>query len=55
MKIGPEAKKLNYRYENFGGIIANNDPPFLAFVNRDYMRGLGLGESELWDTSDESI
>ncbi len=55
MKIGKEGEELNYRFENFGGIIANNDPPFLAFVNRDYMRELGLGESELWNTSDESI
>jgi radical SAM protein with 4Fe4S-binding SPASM domain len=55
MKKDKEGERLNYRFENFGGIIANNDPPFLAFVNRDYMRELGLGESELWNTSDESI
>jgi len=48
-------EKLNYRFENFGGIIANEDPPFLAFADRDYMRELGLGTSELWDTDDESI
>ena len=55
MKIGKKEEKLNYRFENFGGIIANNNPPFLAFVNRNYMRELGLGESEIWNTSDESI
>jgi radical SAM protein with 4Fe4S-binding SPASM domain len=55
MKISKKGNKLNYRFENFGGIIANNDPPFLAFVDRNYMRELGLGESELWNTSDESI
>ena len=48
-------EKLNYRFENFGGIIANEDPPFLAFADRDYMRELGLGTSELWDTDDKSI
>lgn len=46
---------MQYRYENFGGIIAGQDPPFLAYVDRNYMRQLGLGESSLWDTSDESI
>ena len=55
MKTGKEGAKLDYRFESFGGIIANNDPPFLAFVDRNYMRELGLGESELWNTSDESI
>ncbi|MGD9109316.1 MAG: radical SAM protein [Phycisphaerales bacterium] len=55
MKICKEGEELNYRFENFGGIIANSNPPFLAFVNRDYMRELGLGESELWNISDESI
>ena len=46
---------MKYRYENFGGIIASQAPPFLAFVDRDYMRQLGLGESTLWDTHDKSI
>jgi len=46
---------MQYRYENFGGIVASHDPPFLAYVDRDYMRQLGLEESPLWDTVDESI
>ncbi len=46
---------MKYRFENFGGIIAGQKPPFLAFVDRNYMRELGLGESLLWDTDDESI
>ena len=52
---GKRPEKLHYRFENFGGIIANDDPPFLAFADRNYMRELGLGPSELWDTEDESI
>jgi len=48
-------EKLNYRYENFGGIISSQDPPFLAFVDREYMKELGLGASPLWETKDESI
>lgn len=46
---------LKYRFENFGGIIASEDPPFLAFVDRDYMRELGCGESPLWVKPDTSI
>ncbi len=46
---------MHYRFENFGGIIASEDPPFLAFVDRDYMRELGCGESLLWETGDTSI
>ena len=46
---------IQYRYEKFGGIISSQDPPFLAYVDRDYMRQLGLEESTLWDTVDESI
>lgn len=46
---------MKYRFENFGGIISSQDPPFLAFVDRDYMRELSLGPSPLWDTADESV
>ncbi len=46
---------MKYRFENFGGIIAGQSPPFLAFVDRNYMRELGLGESPLWRSDDESI
>ena len=41
-------KKLTYRFESFGGIIEIDNPPLLAFVDRNYMRGLKLGESPLW-------
>lgn len=50
-----KTETIKYRYENFGGIIASQDPPFLAFVDRDYMRNLDLAESELWETEDESV
>ncbi len=39
---------MRYRYESFGGIIASETPPFLAFVDQDYLRGCGVEESELW-------
>ena len=45
---------LQYRYENFGGIISSEEPPFLAFVDREYMRDCKLPESELWQ-EDEGI
>lgn len=46
---------MKYRFENFGGIIASQAPPFLAFVDRQYMRELGLGESPRWKAADQSI
>ena len=50
-----DISKMKYRFENFGGIIASENPPFLAFVDRDYMRQLGLGESPIWNSPDESV
>lgn len=47
-------KDLKYRFENFGGIISSEDPPFLAFVDRNYMLEMGLEKSDLWN-KDESI
>ncbi|MBN2534289.1 MAG: radical SAM protein [Spirochaetales bacterium] len=46
---------MKYRYEHFGGIIASEDPPFLAFVDRDYMKELGCTPSHLWDKEDTGI
>lgn len=46
---------MKYRFENFGGIIAGDDPPMLAFVDRAFMREMSLGPSSRWDTDDESI
>ena len=45
----------NFRFENFGGIISSENPPFLAFVDRNFMREHNLGESSLWETYDGSI
>ncbi len=42
------SKPLRYRFEAFGGIISIESPPMLAFVDRDCMRELGLGESPEW-------
>jgi radical SAM protein with 4Fe4S-binding SPASM domain len=47
--------KMKYRYENFGGIVSSESPPFLAFVDRNYMLELGLQSSPLWETENESI
>ena len=44
---------MKYRHETFGGIIASEDPPFLAFVDRDFMREQGLESSPLWQGSEE--
>lgn len=37
------------RYETFGGIISCHNPPFLAWVDRDFMRNLGYPHSHLWE------
>ncbi len=39
---------MKYRYESFGGIVASDDPPFLAYVDRQFMRELGASPSPLW-------
>lgn len=52
-KKAKDNTEMTYRYESFGGIIASQDPPFLAFVDRDYMRGLGLSDSPLWTGPEE--
>lgn len=44
---------MKFRYETFGGIIASDDPPFLAFVDREYMREQGLADSPLWSGTEE--
>ena len=44
---------MKHRFETFGGIIANDEPPFLAFVDRQLMRELGLGGSPLWSGSEQ--
>jgi len=46
---------VKHRFESFGGIVASEEPPFLAFVDRQFMRELGLGESPLWEAADQSI
>ncbi len=42
----PEIHK--YRYENFGGIISCLEPPFLAWVDKDFMRNISNVESKIW-------
>ncbi len=46
---------MKHRFENFGGIVAIDNPPFLAFVDRNFMRELGHSESHLWENQDEDI
>ncbi len=42
-------KLMRHRFERFGGILAFEDPPMLAHVNRDFMRSLGHEHSPLWE------
>jgi len=46
---------MRHRLESFGGIVASDDPPFLAFVDRQYMRELGVAASPLWQHGREAI
>ncbi|OGS22205.1 MAG: hypothetical protein A2252_12375 [Elusimicrobia bacterium RIFOXYA2_FULL_39_19] len=39
---------LKYRYESYGGIIASDNPPLLAHVDKNYMLELGFKKSVLW-------
>ncbi len=58
-------KSITYRFENFGGIISSQDPPFLAFVDRQYMREQGLvpkkgtpekkGIPDVWNTQNQEV
>ncbi|MBN1676335.1 MAG: radical SAM protein [Kiritimatiellae bacterium] len=46
---------MRYRFENFGGIVASEQPPFLAMVDRQFMRELGLDGAAAWASADASI
>lgn len=43
------------RYEPFGGIIATNNPPALAFVDKKFIKGLKRKKHEIWNTVDTGI
>jgi radical SAM protein with 4Fe4S-binding SPASM domain len=43
------------RYETFGGIVSSTNPPFLAWVDRDFMRDMGYGGSPLWEDGPEYL
>lgn len=47
--------RLRHRFETFGGIVALEEPPVLAHVDREAMRGLGLGPSPLWERPESSL
>ena len=53
--MGTNPFKMKIRYENFGAIISNESPAFLAFADRQYVKELGLGDSPLWEDSDTAI
>lgn len=36
------------RYESFGGIVSFSNPPFIAWVDQDYMKRIGYYKSDLW-------
>ena len=46
---------MRVRYEQFGAIIAVEDPPALAWVDPDFVRSLGLPDSERWNQPDTGL
>ncbi|MBF0430588.1 MAG: radical SAM protein [Fibrobacteria bacterium] len=44
----PEPSIHRARYETFGGIVSSISPPFLAWVDKDFMIELGYEDSPLW-------
>lgn len=44
---------MKARYESFGGIIAQEDPPLLAFVDQRFMKEMGYPHSDLWSDKAE--
>ncbi len=46
---------MKYRFESFGGILALENPPMLVHVDRDFMRGLGHGQSPLWEKPEAGL
>lgn len=39
---------MKARYESFGGIISVDEPPALAFVDKEFMKSVGYSDSKLW-------
>jgi radical SAM protein with 4Fe4S-binding SPASM domain len=44
---------MKHRFESFGGILALENPPVLAHVDRDFMRRLGHEHSPLWERPED--
>ncbi len=49
MNKAPKLKKV--RYESFGGIVEMENPPLLAFVDKDFMKDIGYQNSVLWNNT----
>lgn len=46
---------MKARYEPFGGIISVDEPPALAFVDKEYMKSVGYSGSPLWEKKCEHL
>lgn len=45
----PSSERPRFRPERFGAIIASDEPPILAHVDKEFARSLGIPPSPLWD------
>lgn len=48
-------KNFNFRYESFGGIVSSEEPPFLAHIDKDFVKNLGYPESSIWNKNDKHL
>lgn len=46
---------MKLRYEHFGAIVALDEPPALAWVDRDFVRGMGMAEGAAWSEPDKGL
>jgi len=46
---------VRLRFESFGGIVALERPPLLAFVDRAFLRRLGFGEHPSWTSPRDTL
>lgn len=55
MQKTSKSNKLNFRYESFGGIISSEEPPFLAHVDKDFVKKLGYNDANIWLNNDNQL
>lgn len=57
MKINKilKSNKFNFRYETFGGIISSEEPPFIAYIDKDFVKNIGYKDSDVWSNNNTHL